>query len=195
MPKFKKHITVEAPVDIVFRAWHNFENFPRFMSNIEEVRCVNGGKSHWKAKLPNTPAQEWDAEMTLDEPNRAIGWRSIGGDYSGVANAGRVNFREHGGLTDIELTLDYEPPGGVVGQVVSKLLSNPEKRVEEDLMRFKEVIEKGVELSGLNYGTGADSLGGSIGANAAADLERIGEMNTGETSPEQVDDPARRRSA
>lgn len=46
VPKVKKSVSVAAPVDLVDRAWHNFENFPAFMSNIEEVRVVGGGRSH-----------------------------------------------------------------------------------------------------------------------------------------------------
>ena len=76
MSKVKKSVTVQAPVDIVYRAWHNFENFPNFMSNIDEVRVVNGGRSHWKAKGPLGSSAEWDAEVTMDKPNEAIGWRS-----------------------------------------------------------------------------------------------------------------------
>lgn len=89
--KIKKDIIVDAPVDIVYAAWHNFENFPSFMHNIEEVRVVSGGRSHWKAKGPLGTTAEWDAEMTLDENERAIGWRSIAGSSS-VMTGGRVNF-------------------------------------------------------------------------------------------------------
>ena len=58
MPNVKKFITVEAPVDVVYRAWRNFENFPRFMDNIEEVRMSDGVLSHWKAKGPIGTAAE-----------------------------------------------------------------------------------------------------------------------------------------
>jgi uncharacterized membrane protein len=193
MPKIKKRMTVEAPVDVVYGAWHNFENFPRFMSNVQEVRVVGGGKSHWKAKMPFAPVAEWDAEMTLDEPNKAIGWRSIGGPRSGIDNAGRVNFEPNGKSTDVELTLDYEPPGGFIGSFVARVFANPERRVEQDLLRFKETIEKGAELSGLGIegAVRGSSLGGSLGANSRADLQRVERTNTG-ISPSEVDEPSSR---
>jgi uncharacterized membrane protein len=193
MPKIKKRMTVEAPVDVVYRAWHNFENFPRFMSNVQDVRVVSRGKSHWKARLPLSPPAEWDAEMTLDEPNKAIGWRSIGGPRSGVENAGRVNFEPHGRFTDLELTLDYEPPGGLLGSIIAKVIANPERRVEDDLWRFKETIERGVELSGLRLETpSGESYGGSLGANTAADLRRTEASNTG-VAPTEIDEPSTRQ--
>ena len=148
MPKVKKDIQVQAPVGLVYRAWHNFENFPRFMDNIDDVRVVSGGRSHWKAKGPLGSAAEWDAEMTLDEPDRAIGWRSIEGNSS-VKTAGRVNFEPLGDGTRVEVTIEYDAPGGVVGEAVTKLFADPERQVEEDLARFRDTIEKGAALSGL----------------------------------------------
>lgn len=193
MPKVKRNITVNAPVDLVYRAWHNFENFPAFMDNIERVRVVSGGRSHWKAKGPLGRDAEWDAEITLDEPNEAIGWRSIEGKSS-VKTAGRVNFREAGPSTELDVTIEYDPPAGVVGDVVTQIFSNPEKQVEEDLARFKEMMERGQELSGLRFdevGTRGQELGGSMGGNTPEDLEQIANTNSGVT-PTGVDDPATR---
>jgi uncharacterized membrane protein len=125
---------------------------------------------------------EWDAEITLDEPNNAIGWRSIGGERSGIETAGRVNFRPQGTSTDIDVTIEYEAPGGLVGEAVTKIFSNPERQVEEDLDRFKQTIERGVELSGMRYGL----QGGSMGA-TEPDLGRITDPESGVT-PRETDE-------
>jgi uncharacterized membrane protein len=192
MPKVKKSVTVNAPVDLVYRAWHNFENFPQFMDGIEEVRCVSGGRSHWKAKGPLGKSAEWDAEITVDKPNETIGWRSI--DKSEVRTAGRVNFRGGNGSTDLEVVIEYEPPAGAVGSAVAKIFSDPERQVEEDLQNFKEVIEQGAEASGLSFDNpmaGDESLGGSMGAVSEQDLESIAGRQSG-VAPQDVDDPATR---
>jgi uncharacterized membrane protein len=193
MSKVKKSISVDAPVDVVYGAWRNFENFPRFMGNIEDVRVVNGGRSHWKAKGPLGAAAEWDAEITLDEPNNAIGWRSVAGDRSGIETAGRVNFRPQASSTEVDVTIEYAAPGGLVGEAVTKIFSNPERQIEEDLGRFKETIEKGVELSGFRYGIAGTEggFGGSMGGATQSDLDRIANTNSG-IAPEKVDDPATR---
>lgn len=193
MSKVKKSVTVQAPVDIVYRAWHNFENFPNFMSNIDEVSVVEGGRSHWKAKGPLGSTAEWDAEVTMDTPNTVIGWRSIDGNSS-VKTAGRVDFRDQNGGTGIDVTLEYDAPGGVVGDVVTKIFANPDQQIEEDLQRFKELMEKGAELSGMNFGnvmSGEASLGGSMGAVNEQDLDAIASSNSG-MEPDAVDDPGKR---
>lgn len=181
-----------APVDLVYRAWHNFENLPLFMSNIEEVRCVSGGRSHWKARAPLGAHAEWDAEITLDQPERAIGWRSIGGARSGIQTAGRVNFAPNGAGTDVDVTIEYAAPGGAVGELVTKIFANPERQVEDDLRRFKETIERGAELSGLRFddeegvSPSEPGYGGSMGGATDADIERIASTNSGIEPPDET---------
>ena len=197
MPKVEREVVVQAPVDIVYRAWHNFENFPKFMDNIEEVRVVGNGRSHWKAKGPLGSDAEWDAETTLDEPNKAIGWRSIQGNSS-VRTAGRVNFEDLGGGTKLRVILDYDAPAGAVGNAVAKIFSDPEKQMTGDLARFKETIEKGWELSGFTYGDSGsemrngETLGGSMGPTSTTDLSAIDQTNDADIAPQEIDDPARR---
>lgn len=196
MPKVEDEVTVAAPVDAVYGAWHNFENFPKFMENIQEVRVVSRGRSHWKAKGPLGSTAEWDAEMTLDEPNAAIGWRSIEGN-SAVKTAGRVNFEPRGETTNVHVILDYDAPAGAVGNVVAKIFADPEQQMKDDLRRFKETIEKGWELSGFSYGegqtsAGGETLGGSMGPTTQEDLKAYGRMNSGDTAPQEIDDPATR---
>jgi len=43
-------VEVEALIESVFRYWSNFENFPKFMHNVEEVRVTEGYTSHWRVK-------------------------------------------------------------------------------------------------------------------------------------------------
>lgn len=144
MPKVQKEITVNVPREAVYRAWKNFENFPRFMNNIEEVRVVGGGnRSHWKAKGPLGKTAEWDAEVTLDEPGEAIGWRSIDGNQS-LSTAGRVNFSDAGAnATRVQAIIQYDAPAGAAGNLVTQMFANPDSQVEEDLARFKEEVEAG----------------------------------------------------
>jgi hypothetical protein len=203
MPKVSRAIVVQAPVDEVYQVWHNFENFPQFMDNLEEVEVFDGGRSHWRAKGPLGTAAEWDAEMTLDEPGRAIGWRSIA-SKSSVKTAGRVTFA-HDPTADgtrIDVELEYESPGGAVGEIVTKIFANPDAQVDEDLRRFKEAIERGSQMSGFAYGRGGRgdgsgeheaTLGGSMGATTERDLEAIDASNSG-IAPESVDDPGVRKA-
>ena len=147
MTKIKKETTIDAPVATVYAAWRNFENFPSFMKNIEEVRTTSERMSHWKATGPLGMAAEWDAEITLDEPNKAIGWRGVEGPSS-VINSGRVNFKEEGAnRTCVDVTIEYAAPGGVLGDLAAKIFANPDHQVEEDLERFRECLAGGTHAT------------------------------------------------
>jgi uncharacterized membrane protein len=53
-----------------------------------------------------------------------------------------VHFVPAGDGTDVRVVLSYDPPAGKVGAAVAKLLGEePEQQVEQDLRRFKQVME------------------------------------------------------
>jgi uncharacterized membrane protein len=135
-------IEVDAPVEEVYRYWSNFENFPNFMSNIEEVRMTDQDTSHWQVKGPLGKSVEFDARTTEMNPNRGIGWNTTGGD---VMTSGEVRFEEAApGRTRVEVTMNYaDPPGGAVGETVANILSNPERSLNEDLGNFARIVESG----------------------------------------------------
>ena len=137
---------VEAPVEDVFRYWSNFDNFPNFMSNIEEVRMTAQDTSHWRVKGPLGKSVEFDAKTTEMDPNRGIGWNTVDGE---VMTSGEVRFEEAApGRTRVNVTMNYsDPPGGAIGETVANILSNPERNLEEDLQNFALIVERG-ELGG-----------------------------------------------
>ncbi len=139
--KVEEHITIKRPVEEVYRYWRNFENFPRFMKHVESVVVKDDRHSHWVAKAPLGMKVEWDAEIISEIPNQLIGWRSEGaGD---VDNAGSVRFaRMSDGGTEVRVMFQYDPPAGLVGVAMAKILGEePEQQVQEDLARFKQVME------------------------------------------------------
>ncbi|HEV8223656.1 MAG TPA: SRPBCC family protein [Rubrobacteraceae bacterium] len=139
-------IEVQAPQRDVFRYWSNFENFPSFMQNVEEVRMSGRDTSHWRVKGPLGKSVEFDARTTEMDPERGIGWNTTGGE---VMTSGEARFEEVSpGRTRIEVTMNYaDPPGGKVGEVAANLISNPERNLREDVENFARIVERG-ELGG-----------------------------------------------
>ena len=140
----EKSIAVNRPVEECYRFWHDFESFPRFMQHLESVHITGENRTHWKAKGPAGTSFEWDAELTADEPNRYIAWCSIEG--SGVDNAGSVSFEPTPGGrgTIVRVELSYRPPGGTAGAMIAKMFGEePSQQIDEDLRRFKWLIETG----------------------------------------------------
>jgi uncharacterized membrane protein len=77
--RFQKTITLAVPVERVFRFWTDFENLPRFMSRLREVRSTDDKRSHWVATGPAGAPIEWDADLTAFVPNQLLAWRSVPG--------------------------------------------------------------------------------------------------------------------
>jgi uncharacterized membrane protein len=139
-----KTLTINKPREEVYRFWRNLENLPKFMINLESVKEIDNRHSHWVAKGPAGSTIEWKAEIINEKENELIGWRSLSG--SQVSNAGSVQFHTApaGRGTVVRIALQYEPPGGTVGATVAKLLGrNPERQIDEDLRRMKQLLETG----------------------------------------------------
>jgi uncharacterized membrane protein len=138
-----KAITINAPIDEVYRFWTNYANFPQFMEHVQSVTMENDGLSHWKVTGPAGSEVEWDAMTTDMQENRLIAWESVEG--SQVKTSGRVQFHENpNGGTRITVTMDYTPPAGVLGHAVATLLGeNPRQQMNDDLNRLKHLFEQG----------------------------------------------------
>jgi uncharacterized membrane protein len=135
---------VNRPPEEVYTFWRDFQNLPRFMRHLESVEDVGGGRSVWRARGPAGMEVQWQATIIADEPGRVITWRSLEG--SDVDNAGAVRFEPAPGGrgTIVKVNLEYNPLGGTLGAAVAKLFGEePEQQLDDDLRRFKQVMEVG----------------------------------------------------
>ncbi|MEX2570456.1 MAG: SRPBCC family protein [Gemmatimonadota bacterium] len=140
----RKSFTIERSPEELFALWRRLENLPSFMEHLESVTELDATRSRWVASGPLGRKLEWEAEITAEEPGRALAWRSIEG--SSIANSGSVRFDPAPGErgTEVRVSMEYAPPAGAAGDVVAKLLGNsPERLLQEDLRHFKQFAEAG----------------------------------------------------
>jgi uncharacterized membrane protein len=131
-------IIVNAPVHEVFMMWRNLENFPQYMSNVEEVKMLDGNKSHWRGSVMGV-TQEWDAETVEMVEDRKIAWKSV----SGFENSGWICFEPHGNGARITVHFEYNPPAGILGDAAESLFMGAdfEDALARDLDSFKARVE------------------------------------------------------
>jgi uncharacterized membrane protein len=48
-----------------------------------------------------------------------------------------------GGRTNIEVSLEYNPPAGKAGELVAELFKDPDKQVQRAVENFRLVVERG----------------------------------------------------
>ena len=137
MERIEKSIEVRCPVRTVYDQWTQFEEFPKFMSGVKEVRQLDDTHQHWHAEIWGKD-KEWDAEIVEQVPDQRISWRSTTPD---APHGGIVRFEPVGqDRTRVNLTMEYEPQGAV--ENVGDALGVMSRRVETTVKQFKEYIEK-----------------------------------------------------
>jgi uncharacterized membrane protein len=135
MSKIQKTIEVDVPVGTAYNQWTQFEEFPKFMDGVEEVRQLDDTHLQWVASVGGK-RNEWKAEITEQKPDQRVAWRST----EGKDNAGVVTFEPLGERrTKVMVELNFAPEGVV--EKVGSAVGADDRRVEADLGRFKEMIE------------------------------------------------------
>jgi uncharacterized membrane protein len=143
--KVEKTVTIsnKSPEEL-YRFWRNFENLPRIMKHIKHVSVINDTRSHWITSAPMGGSVEWDAEIINDQQNRLIAWASVEG--ADIDNSGFVRFQPAPGGrgTEVKVVIEYNPPGGAVGDAIAKLFGEePQQQIGDELRRFKMLMEAG----------------------------------------------------
>ncbi|WP_298455904.1 SRPBCC family protein [uncultured Cellulomonas sp.] len=147
--------TVTRPVEDVYAFWRDLERLATFMAHLDDVRTTGPRTSHWKASAPFDTTVEWDAEIVDEVTAERIAWRSVEG--ADIDNAGEVIFAPAPGGrgTEVRVTLRYDAPAGPLGKAVAKYFGEePSQQLDDDLRRFKQVMETGevVRSDGAPWG-------------------------------------------
>jgi uncharacterized membrane protein len=159
-PRVDRCVTINRPVDEVYRFWRNFENLPRFMHHLLSVTVYDERCSHWVARAPAGRTVEWDAEIVDEAVNERIGWRAVAN--ADVEHAGTVTFSPAPGDrgTEVRVMLHYAPPAGRLGTALATVFGEaPAQQIGRDLRTFKQVMEAGETPSVARQPHGAQASG------------------------------------
>lgn len=138
MARIAQSIEVNVPVRTAYNQWTQFEEFPRFMQGVREVRQLDAAHLHWRVDRDGAEL-EWDSEITDQVPDHHIAWR----DTSGPKNVGCITFQPvQPDKTRVYMTIDCDPSDA---EHAAPAIS---QRVEQDLARFKKLLESQGRESG-----------------------------------------------
>nr|WP_296070995.1 SRPBCC family protein [uncultured Actinoplanes sp.] len=144
MSTVTESVDVAVGVRAVYNQWTQFEEFPRFMDGVNEIRQLDATHTHWKTEIGGVK-REFDAEITEQLPDERVAWKSTEGEkQAGVVTFHRLDDTH----TRVTVQMDYDPQGLV--ETAGDKLGIVDRRVKGDLQRFKEYIESrgGVETGG-----------------------------------------------
>jgi uncharacterized membrane protein len=132
----EKSVDVEAPVRAAYNQWTQFESFPEFMSGVDKIEQTTPTHTHWHTSIGGV-TREFDAEITEQHPDERVAWRSVSGpEHSGVVTFHRISDT----TTRVHLQMEYAPD--TLTEKAGAALGVVGHRVQDDLGRFKEFIEK-----------------------------------------------------
>jgi uncharacterized membrane protein len=138
----EKTIVIDASPDEVYDLWANYENFPRFMSHVVEVRDLGRRRSHWVVRGPAGSEFEWNSVLTEQSRPHRLAWRSEPG--AEIGHSGSVQFEPWRGGTRVTVRMSYSPPAGAIGHGIATMLgADPKRQMDDDLARMKAIIERG----------------------------------------------------
>jgi uncharacterized membrane protein len=151
MQRVEKIIEVDQPIRTVYNQWTQFEEFPKFMAGVREVRQTDDTHLHWQAEVFGKH-EEWDAEITEQEPDKRISWKSV----SGPLNAGTVRFEPiTENRTRVRLVMSYAPDGAI--EAAGSALGAVNAQLQTSVQQFKSYIESRGGETGAWRGEVSDS--------------------------------------
>jgi len=174
MSTLEQTIDVNVAPQVAFSLWTRFEDFPRFMEGIREVRRMGENRLHWRA-LRHEHEVEWDSEITEQIPDQLIRWRDLSGEYHGSLMFEPLQAEQ----TRVRMRMEFDALPVDKEQTLTQ-------RIAGDLERFKQIAERG-EMA--RAGSGADAY-----ASADATASPVGKT-VGQTSEERAEAEASAGSA
>lgn len=170
MARIEQVIEVHAPVQTVYNQLVQFEQYPRFIEGVEQVRQLDDTHLHWKTRAGSLNL-EWDAEITQQVPEHSIAWRSASEPHY----EGRLELKPIApDKTRITLTIEHAPGQQLLAQHgdAENALA---RRSESSLVRFKKFIEHiGQKTAPAHVGAGETQTAASQSAQQGSRADGAG---------------------
>ncbi|GID25108.1 SRPBCC family protein [Paractinoplanes brasiliensis] len=137
MSMVQQAIEVSAPLHTVYEQLAAFENYPQFMSGVQEVTPIGRDRTHWIMEVEGH-RREFDAQITECSPDKRVSWATMDGPLL----AETITLRPMGEtktqvVAQLEADIAFLMPNDRHGQ------ASLNKRLKSDLTTFKTLVESG----------------------------------------------------
>lgn len=131
-------VDMHVPVDVAYRTWTNFEDFPKIFSDVMSVSQVADNLTTWKVKVGGVE-RDFKAQITEQHSNERVAWNSTGGevDHAGVITFHRLSDDE----SRLTVQLDWEATGLL--ENLGAALGVDNRAIKNQLEKFKDYVENG----------------------------------------------------
>lgn len=133
MARIQQSVDINVPAQAAYNQLTQFEDYPRFMEEVESAEQVDDTHVRWTTKI-GQHARDWHSEIIEQKPDRCIEWRNV----EGPVNTGRVEVQQLGpDSSRVTFTIESEAAGA--GEAADAM----GRQVEGNLQRLKQMMENG----------------------------------------------------
>jgi hypothetical protein len=137
MSMVQQAIEVRAPLHAVYEQLAAFENYPQFMSGVQEVTSIGDDQTHWVMEVDGK-RREFDAQITERSLDERVSWATM----EGPLLAETITLRPMGEtktqvVAQLEADIAFLMPSDRHGQATLS------RRLKNDLTTFKGLLESG----------------------------------------------------
>ena len=164
MSRVRQAIEISAPLHTVYEQLTTFENYPQFMTGVEQVTPIGDHRTHWVIDVDGK-RREFDAEITELAFDKRVSWSTMDGPRLAETLTMRPLDEAHTQLVaQLEADIAFLMPSDRHGQETLN------RRLKADLTAFKGMVENG-KMGGASskWLPGPSDMG--TGLAGAADLD------------------------
>jgi hypothetical protein len=137
MSRVRQAIEISAPLHTVYEQLTTFENYPRFMTGVEQVTPIGNHRTHWVMDVDGK-RREFDAEITELAFDKRVSWSTMDGPRLAETITMRPLDEVHTQVVaQLEADIAFLMPSDRHGQETLN------RRLKADLTAFKGMVESG----------------------------------------------------
>lgn len=138
MPTISESVTINADIEHVFDLISRVEEFPIYASMLKEVREIDHRTYRWVARVRGLTLT-WDSIIAEFHRPTKLTWRSI----RGFKNSGTYRLMRIPDGTRVELTIEYNFEGGLLGGLIEALVIPPARSAAASILaKVKDRLER-----------------------------------------------------
>ena len=142
MATLSSSITINKPVDVVWKFFTDINSNMKWRSDLKEVKQLTPGAVGVGTRFSEVSEfmgqkMESPQEITAFDVNKKFGLKSIGGP---IPFSGAFNFEPAGNGTKISVQFEFTP-GGFFKLAEGMVVSQAQKQFEGDFAKLKQILE------------------------------------------------------
>ena len=173
MARIQQSVDIDVPANVAYNQLTQFEDYPRFMEEVESAQQVDDTHVRWTTKI-GQHTRDWNSEIVEQQPDQLIEWRNVEGPVS----TGRVEVQQLS-QNSSRVTFTVESEATSAGEAADAMAS----QVGDNLQRLKQMLESGGETGAWRGEVHGGKVGASGGGSAAP--TQSGTTTQGSDAPRQ----------